>query len=132
MGLLEKIKNLQSDICNQIDSINCGGCIHFAYYLSKQLTALKVEHTILFVNYSPIYLMYSKFNPVSHVAVYVPEIGYIDGEEIFTNIRHPYKAVRKVSLKKLDHFRNNFEWNSWYDTDQNFRLEHLIQKNLSI
>ena len=130
MTLIDKIKRIQEDIDDQIECINLGGCIHFAYYLSNQLTKLKIQHSILFMDYRPIDLRYGNFASVSHVAVYVPLIGYIDGEDIFHNIDKPYKRVQKVSLRKLNNFRNNTTWNDSYDTTQNGILLRLIEKHL--
>lgn len=130
--LEQSIRELQRQVRNEIEYINSGGCIHFAYYFSKKLTKLGVDHKIYFTDYEPIYLNYDNYQASSHVMVYIPKIGYIDGYELHKTrktIGREYYSVRtKISTKKLDNFRNCYCWNPTYDTDQNKKLESLIEK----
>ena len=75
MTLEEKIHNLQDKISEEICLINCGGCIHFAYYFSRRLKELNIEHKIAFMDDYNIRLEYKNFEPVRHVMVYIPNIG---------------------------------------------------------
>lgn len=131
--LVDKISTLQSKISKSIYGINFGGCIHFAYYFSKRLKELNIDHKIVFTDYVPINLSYDQFTSVSHVAVYIKNIGYIDGEDIHedTSFKKQYIRHVKVSTKKLDAFRNGYEWNDEYDIFQNSRLEILINKYIT-
>ena len=126
----DKIAKLQKEIRNKISRINHGGCIHFAYYFSKRLRELGIEHKVVFNNHSPIDLRYDWFDPCYHVCVYVDGIGYIDGLETGSIPWGPTDYIRRanVSLKKLDYFRKELEWNDLYDTRQNKTVEKLIKK----
>ncbi len=128
--LRKQISSLQKQINIQIDCVNQGGCIHFAYYLSKRLNALGVRHKIVFGNHVPIDISYEHFQPVAHVMVYITGIGYVDGLNIVTDARKHYNYLRhyQISEKKLDTFRNGYQWNESYNIRQNSRIENLINR----
>ena len=132
MTLEEKIHNLQDKISEEICLINCGGCIHFAYYFSRRLKELNIEHKIAFMDDYNIRLEYKNFEPVRHVMVYIPNIGLIDGTSIkkknsFVRGTYYFK-ITDCSLKKLDNFRRLFKWNFQYDQKNNEKLDKLIKK----
>ena len=83
MKLIENIKEMQEKIKNNIPAINCGGCIHFAFYFSEKLKSLNIPYKIYCFNSEPIgRRTYNTFRPVDHVVVYIERIGYIDGKKI--------------------------------------------------
>lgn len=130
--LQSQIKKVQDGIYSKVYNINQGGCIHFAYYLSKRLNKLKIPHKVFFGNYSRIDLRYEYFESVSHVMIYIDGIGYIDGTDILvTSPYHSYKRCVKVSEKKLNTMRNYYEWNNWYDLKQNSTVSKLINKYIT-
>ena len=127
----DKINKLQKKISKEIDSINNGGCIHFAYYFSKRLRELGIEHSVAFRHTTQFDLTYARYDPSQHVAIYIEGIGYIDGESTVQDFKEDYyivKVSKSISLKKLNYFRNEYEWNDWYDTKQNRKVEQLINK----
>lgn len=135
----ELIYNMQAEIEKKIHCLNNGGCIHFAYYFSKALKLANVPHKIVLANQEPIDVRYEYFESVSHVMVYIPEIGYIDGYELFPTKRsyfdlwddERYKRHLHLSNKKLNNLRNNYRWNPMYSRDQNMKLEKIIQKHIN-
>lgn len=127
----DKIDKLQKKISKKISCINQGGCIHFAYYFSKRLRELGIEHSVAFRHTTQFDLTYARYYPSEHVAIYIEGIGYIDGTSTVQDFREDYYIVRvskNISLKKLNYFRNEYEWNDWYDTEQNRTVEQLINK----
>ena len=135
--LAEDIKELQWEIQDSICNLNKGGCMHFAYFFSKKLVELTVEHSIYFVNNFPILVSYRDFNPPMHIMIFISNIGYIDGYSTYKSrgaVRVEYSTQfnyrhTKLSLKKMNCFRNARGWNWMYDTDQNIHLEKLIYKH---
>lgn len=127
----DKIKKLQKKIFKEISYINNGGCIHFAYYFSKRLRELGIEHSVAFRHTTQFDLTYARYDPSQHVAIYIEGIGYIDGESTVQDFKEDcyiVKVSKSISLKKLNYFRNEYEWNDWYDTEQNHKVEQLINK----
>jgi hypothetical protein len=136
MNLEKKIKALQKDIKSSIDNINKGGCIHFAYFLSKKLSFLKIPHKVVLIDRSQkIDIRNNFFVGANHAFVFIDGIGYVDGEETcksYVTNWYPYKRSFK-SVKKLDYFRNMPDiWSDIYDTEDNFLLEDLINKHIYI
>jgi len=135
-SLIENIINMNDKITKSIKRVNNGGCIHYAYYVSKKLTELQIEHKIVFVNRTPVSLTYSDFFAVVHVLVYIPTIGYIDSDGIYVRrgqITGGYRYCKsfKVSLTKLNRLRSEYIWNPRYKTVQNEKLEKLVNKHLN-
>ena len=127
----DKIKKLQKKICEEISCINQGGCIHFAYYFSKRLRELGIKHSIVFQHDTYFTLTYKNYIPSRHVTVYIEGIGHIDGESIMQSFEAGISVVRsseRISLTKLNYFRNELEWNFMYDTSQNYKVKKLINK----
>lgn len=130
-NLGEKIKNLQLEIQFRIDHINEGGCIHFAYFLSKKLKELKISHKIIYLNSSPL----EKPRSCAHVVVYIPNIGYVDGRKTIktkaelTSSRS-YKCYHDFSEYEHNHVRLTGNWNWSYWKRQNKLLSYLIKKHI--
>lgn len=127
----DKINKLQKKISEKIECINYGGCIHFAYYFSKRLRELGIEHSVAFRHTIQFDLTYARYIPSEHVAIYIEGIGYIDGESTVQDFKEDHyivKVSKSISLKKLDYFRNEYEWNYLYDTEQNHKVGQLINK----
>ena len=127
----DKINKLQKEISKEIKFINQGGCIHFAYYFSKRLRELGIKHSIVFQHDTYFTLTYKNYIPSQHVVVYIEGIGYIDGESTMQSFEDGMSVVRfseRISLTKLDYFRNKFKWNFLYDKSQNRKVEKLINK----
>lgn len=134
--LEENIIKLQQKLKKNVKRLNNGGCIHFAYFFSKKLKELNVNHKIVFINEIPISISYNDFYPTVHVLIHIPEIGYIDGHDFFTRLEDVfieyseeeyYKHV-KLSNKKLNTFRKVKGWNCMYDTKHNKTIEKSINK----
>ena len=127
----DKINKLQKKISEKIEFINSGGCIHFAYYFSKRLRELGIKHSVAFRHTTQFDLTYARYISSQHVAIYIEGIGYIDGESTVQEFKEDYYIVRvskSISLKKLNYFRNECEWNDLYDTEQNHKVGQLINK----
>ena len=132
--LSEQVSGLQKEIRKSIDALNSGGCINFAYYFSKKLRELNIDHKVVFTDYDKINFTYKKFVAVSHVLIYIDNIGWIDGEETYTNdsFKKTYaRQLKKISLVKLNNLRSyKYGWNVWYERSQNAKLEKLINKHI--
>ena len=124
----EQIEEMQSDISEQIESINFGGCVHFAHYFSKKLEELGVPYEIC---YASTWNDMSKAESCSHVMVEIPEIGFVDGIEIADKeaMEKEYKS-HIYSGDSTDKVRNMSGWNKEYDRNQNIHLEQLINKHI--
>ena len=132
--LSEQVSGLQKEIRKSIDALNCGGCINFAYYFSKKLRELSIDHKVVFTDYDKINFTYKKFVAVSHVLIYIDNIGWIDGEETYTNdsFKKTYvRQLKKIPLVKLNNLGSyKYGWNVWYKRSQNAKLEKLINKHI--
>lgn len=129
MDIEKQIMELQREIKNSIEDINLGGCIHFAYFFSKRLKELKINHYVVLINYndSELSFNYKKLHSVNHVMIFIPKIGYIDGEDTITSIPKEFNHRRgNPSIKKLDTFRKLSGWNVTYNKYQNKKLSILI------
>lgn len=122
--LVDEISKLQAVLNKEVPDLNCGGCIHFAYYMSKRLKELNIEHSVFLFDYIPVYNSYKHFKTVTHVGVYIPGIEGFDGHK-FRPFKKMFDYRRKVTLN-LDKLRNDYEWNYEYDTSQNQKLEQFI------
>ena len=132
--LPEQVSRLQKEIRKSIDALNSGGCINFAYYFSKKLRELNIDHKVVFTDYDKINFTYKKFAAVSHVLIYVDNIGWIDGEETYTNTsfkKNYVRQLKKIPLVKLNNLRSyKYGWNNWYEKSQDTKLEKLINKHI--
>lgn len=128
--LKRSFKKLNKDIKKHTNSINRGGCVHFAYFLSKKLRSLKIEHSIVFGSWEPIPGV-KHLNTVTHIMVHIEGIGYIDGTDIFKKVSSKYKYVKIVKaatlpLKKFERYCWIYGWNPQYNTDQNVLVANFI------
>lgn len=127
------IQNINKAIKKTVLNVNSGGCAHFAYYLSKKLSQLNTEHTVVLLNNryeSPI----EDFSEtVAHVMIHVKELGYIDGEGIYSKLPVRYTFVKHFNaiLGELDYYRNKDGWNWLYSIEQNLSIEKIISDYLS-
>lgn len=138
MGLKKNIAQMQSNIRDEIYAINRGGCIHFAYYFSKRLHELKIPHKITFLYDDYMFsTKISEFESATHVLVYIPEIGYVDGETTYdkselrgSHYHYRNRKTVKLSVKTLNLFRNTPHWNPTYSKHQNNNLKDIIYSHI--
>jgi hypothetical protein len=124
--LHKQILNIQKEIASRIKNINNGGCVHFAYFLSKRLTELSIKHKVYFLNY---YHPVNKGDTADHVMVKVDGIGVVDGKSIlktFSNLRR-----RRQFKENLNVMRKHPNWNEAYKKTQNQILSNIIRKHLN-
>lgn len=133
--LKEQIKTLQDEITANIRNINLGGCIQFVYFFSKRLTELNIKHSVSLADkWDDLKLNYNSFANcgLDHVMIYIPKIGYIDGEKTVDlkrlKAKYNYVHTRVVSLSRIKRFASIGGWNPAYNPDQNDLLEELINK----
>lgn len=122
--LIDEISKLHEILKVEIPTLNNGGCIHFAYYMSKRLKELNVPHSVYLFDYIPVYNTYKHFQSVTHVGVYIPGIEGFDGHK-FKPFKKLYDYKRKVTLN-LDRLRNDYKWCEVYDCNNNQKLEKFI------
>lgn len=121
--LLNVINRIQRELSWNLEELNSGGCIHFAYYFSNALSLLDIPHKIFLCNrkeYGKVYRTYQDFMSVSHVLVYIDGIGFIDGHKCTSlkEVKREY-AYRISSFKMdLDRLRREYEWNWMYDPEE--------------
>ena len=132
MDLRSKIKSMQEEIRKNIYSLNCGGCIHFAFYFSKRLEELNIPHKIFLGNKNSTKIDVSNFEPVNHVMVYVHKLGYIDGYKTvrFAKLSFRRHVLTNINLNRRS-IRNHPNWNSDYDVSQNRLLNTIIKKHIN-
>lgn len=132
MNLKEKIENMQKELNEKIHHLNSGGCIHFAFYFSKQLEELNIPHKIFFGDRDRINITKDYFDTVNHVMVYISKLGYVDG---YTTIKYAKLEYRKTKLMKIDlspkEIRFHWDWSPLYDTTQNILLQSIIKKHIN-
>lgn len=126
MKLVDVIKDIQLSL--HYSSINSGGCIHFAYYLSKQLTERKIKHRVVGLVHSHLDLSGVQEIGCKHVVIYIPRIGYVDSESIRkTTSEFPYFYFKAMILDiDLDLFRNKKVWNRTYKKSYNSTISRVI------
>ena len=67
-----------------------------------------------------------------HVTIYIPGIGYVDGEATRDKPIEIYNVeTDHISLTKLNRLRREYEWNHDYDINQNRKLNNLIKKYIT-
>lgn len=128
--LEERIKLIQEELRNKVFSLNSGGCIHFAYYLSSALEILNIPHKVYFCDYYPLSTTYADFNSCHHVLVYIPEIGYVDGHKTKNSLKeYSYKRNLRLNINRL---RTEYDWNELYNKEKyNSVVSETIKKYLS-
>lgn len=116
--LVEKISKLQKFNKRNICDLNQGGCIQFAYYFSKELKKLKVNHEVVLLDYSTIKKYYFEaFISVNHVLVYIPTIGYVDGINTYSEeyLFKKYDLSPIPDKFPLNKYRLKANWNTDYN-----------------
>ena len=133
MNILEVIQNIQKQISNP--QINNGGCIHFAYYLSKALKRYGFEHKVIAIerSYDACYLkeLLKYQEGCMHIVVYIKGIGYVDATNIYSKLSEYAKfEIVSISIPRdydLNKLRNNRHiWNSCYNKSYNYNLKSII------
>ena len=128
------IKDIQKSIKNNL--INCGGCIHFAYYMSKELTKRNIKHKIVFFGKYP-HIKDVTNNGTSHAAIkiddyYFDAINYSINRDNIWSFYLGYKEYvgTKSLLEKINVIRKKKDiWNCEYDRHYNSYLSKTIKKN---
>jgi hypothetical protein len=135
-SLRQKIRLMQKEICNTIGNINYGGCIYFAKLFSEELSKLNIQHRIVFSDRSESCLRRAieEESSVNHVLIYIPRIGYIDGEEIFRIRKDIYdykvRSIKPEQINLDNHIIQGY-WNTAYNKSDNPRLKKIIQRHLN-
>lgn len=147
-ALLKVVKEMQSDIMQNIECINEGGCGHFANlfyksckekYPSMRLVVFSIwGERFLRANKKEIKRWNCgvgdscnlKHTSVGHVAVKVYGFTF-DGEDILVNNATPSgrKPVGHYTEKELEVALKYGSWNNSYDTHQNKKLKTIISKH---
>lgn len=132
MRLKDKILKMQDEIQENIENLNSGGCIHFAKYFSDHLTSLGISHKIFFGNYwRREVISLDPFTPVSHVMVYINNIGYVDGYKILKYAKLKYRSNKLVEMRLQDkEILSHRDWNNRYQKYQNKLLQQIIKKHI--
>lgn len=131
--LEDQIFNMQQKLRCKVYELNNGGCIHFAYYFSEALKKLNIPYKVYLTHaWGKIGNTYATFRAVSHVMVYVEGIGYIGGHDTIEkeDVKINYRYCVRTKLN-LDNLRNNYEWNSMYNLQNNIKLEKIINTYIS-
>ncbi len=130
------IENMQWEIIKDIHQVNAGGCAVFAYYFSKILTDLKIPHKITICDCED--NIDDAFNgdwAASHLLVYIPGIGHIDGYKSYSklDLEYAYSSFesRYYNLDALKCYAFEETWNPSYDRKQNKKLLKIILKHFN-
>lgn len=136
LELKERVELMQSDIRSTIENVNCGGCIHFAYYFTEALKKIGHPYKVFFCNTrwdNRVGRSYDTFLPVNHVLVYVEKIGFIDGTDTIEAKEYNHKQVIKrvyyyhnVLKLNLNKLRSKYTWCYLYDKAQNNTLSAIV------
>ena len=129
--LHSKIVSIQRELKDKIHTLNYGGCIHFAYYLSDALNTIGIPHKVYFCDYYTENLgnSFKTFDSCYHVVVYVKGIGFIDGHFTKRKSPYPYNRVYKFDL---DRARKIYSWNRTYSkSNGNLIIKNTLKKYLS-
>lgn len=141
--MINKLLLIISDIQNEINNpaINCGGCVHFAYFLSKKLKRFGYKYDIVAINIDNCFIdleeekeyLLNYQGGCSHLVVHIPKIGYIDAERTARSLKSFYnfytdtfKLPESFDLNKL---RSKDIWNDEYDRKYNKDLNKIISKH---
>lgn len=119
------VLNMQEEIRDRIDSLNNGGCVHFAYFFHKELVKHKINHKVYFMDY--FFTPVSVEEPPNHVVIKIEGIGVIDGYKTKKGFSH-YRKHYKKDLRKI---MNHSDWNNQYDKSQNRLLSSIIKEHLN-
>ncbi len=135
-SLKQRISFIQKEISDTINNVNFGGCIYFAKFFSEELTKLNIQHKIVFSDRSESCLRRAirEESSVNHVLVYIPRIGYIDGEEIFKIRKDIYdykvRSIKPEQINLDNHIIQGY-WNTLYSKSNNPKLKRIIQRHLN-
>lgn len=143
----EYFKNVIIDIIKETSKIpflNHGGCIHFAYYLSNELSKYGYDHKIFGIFYDKFstvddYIRMFNIEGAVHVVLYIKGVGYFDGEKL---VKHPkdfypaeYFSAIQLPKEKIDlnEIRNRKGvWNpSYKKIKYNRRIHNIVKSTFS-
>lgn len=156
--LYSRLYSLTNACRKEIKKLNYGGCGVFAYYLSRQLTELQIEHQIIILSYFKItrkqqaLINYHKVTDAaikacndisfSHIMIRIKN-KYYDGYTFKATKEHNkvfYWASptaqnqitfrTTISQEILKHCLTTAQWSSEYSTNQTRKLSRLITKHL--
>lgn len=119
------IKNIQKDLREKVISLNSGGCVHFAYFLSRKLNSLGIKNYIIFEGTR------DKNDSCSHALVKIEgHPGYIDGYKTsnYCNSYH-YKHKNYSDINRLR--KNKMLWNCIYNIKNNSLVSKIINKHFN-
>lgn len=129
------INSIQRDIHN--NWINSGGCVHFAYYISKALCERNIKHSILICNQYETCTNWENIG-ASHLIVKCKKYKF-DADNYINNdyINAEYSNVLEIdgnfnTLKTLNKVRKKDIWCNWYNRSYNSTLSKIITKNFKI
>ena len=126
----DNLSSMQAELQKFIPNLISGGCIHFAYYFSKALKKLGVPYKVYMASsYRRKFgNSYKSFTPVSHILVFVEDVGFIDGHETLETLKDWYACHAVLKLQNLNKLRFEYEWNDYYSLASNNLLEQTINK----
>ena len=140
------LKNVILDVIRETSKIpylNNGGCVHFAYYLSNELSRYGYDYKIYgffdqTFDTTEKYIEIFNFEGASHIVLYIKDIGYFDGKII---LEDPYKfyphpkmySISELPKERIDlnEIRNRKRlWNSDYEKSKYNRKIHNTVKSV--
>lgn len=143
--MINKLSLIISDIQKEINNptINCGGCVHFAYFLSEKLKRFGYKHNIVAINTFSYFIDFEEEKEYllnyqggcSHLVIHIPKIGYVDAEVTVKNVKslyrkdisfHVFMLPESFDLNKL---RHKDLWNDSYNRQYNKELNKIISKH---
>lgn len=133
MELKAVITNIQKTLRNN-EMLNSGGCVHFAYYLSKKLQELNIKHSLHCFMYTYEDSLDILDSGCRHIVVNIPEVGIIDGHNTFQTMDNfGYFMSKVIDFPKsinLNKLRNTkYLWNSTYSVKYNQIISRVINSN---
>lgn len=115
--LRDSIGLIQVRLSNEVIFLNNGGCIHFAYYFSKRLRKLGIDHKIVLCNSYNInpFSYLQQAGGINHVMVYIRGVGYIDGHNTYSTLERLHHNIHYKNIN-LGIIRNFNGWSPYYNS----------------
>lgn len=150
-GINYIMQDIIDRVYKEIYNLNSGGCVKFAYLLSKELLKRNIEFTLHLIDpisnirtrygYKSSYIKYKKglknYNKnqfrlsSTHVYVEVNDVSY--NEDDFSNCKCTHikvKSKEKLLRTIMEDFKTTYKtkniWNDWYNRSQNKKLKQII------
>lgn len=150
--LLLKVLQLQKEINEKIEDLNCGGCGTFTFLFYKEVikfyprekvrivffdnwTSIKEKKSIIksIKTGDELFTNISGLAP-AHCMIEIDKVLYLDGYHTYHKkkddcrwSRYPYKGY--MTLTELYYTLSYGSWNDDYDTNQNSKLYKIIKKH---